>query len=1105
MAIEQVDRIRTVVSVEGGQKYEGDIAKGAKALDNMAGAEERVATSAGVMSSALKAFAALGIGRELDKLTASAIKDAAIMERFGAQFEVLTGSAGKAKDRLAKLVEFAKVTPFDLPGVINADRMLQAFNMDLGGTEKTLRMFGDTAAAMGVPMEQVISNFAKLRAGLFDTRELAAIGITREALKALGIQFTKTGEVINRDDLMPAAMKLIQRFAGTMEKTSKTTEGKLVNLEDAFFQLKASIGQTLTPALKPAVDVLTKMITAVVRLDPALLRMAGITLVLGSGLAKLAAVAQGWLTLQRLNVIAANTNAIATGRTTAARVKETLSIEQQALALWEKDRVQMQELNYGPKIIAQLEAETVARHQAALAAREQAAAATQAAQATAAGVGGQTGSAAAGAIAGGGAVGMMGKLKSLTTKSAPFLKAAGKFALWFAAITEGMSIITALAAKMPEPEYLKPPRDWKTKTWKFMGTEFNNPFDMLPSAIIERQKLKPAALEEQKFWRAIGGNLETPGVLPPMLSAEKQSSRWESNLTTAEGMNASEAEQLRLIQGAVKWREEEIKRIDLSLQRSKDMGVAQAGIKTLEEQRKTAQLAIAELTGKTAIIQQKQEEARTAALQKQLALAKHQNDILELNADIAGLRNQKEEQNIPLIEKQIAGAWKYLALVNEIQKKLKDDPSEKAAQTARDLKIEELQTTRSIRQMEKEIADIAKEAEESRRKEFQWLVELEQERGEAFRARAEKERNLGVMQQESFLGNARGMRDLYGAKLSPEQDVWLAKEEVAARRAIYEAKVAGLTGSLREREIQREILYGAYRLNEALMEKQRLEERNARLLNEQRAALENIVGAYAPGAGATERGLEAKLGYLARYDRPGAGAMALQLWNKELEENARKLIYSQQLVESLAEALNQEMPMAQRKLVFGQLESLRENIAALFGERGELEDKIFRESAFLSGMQNWGQQAGQTFGQQFSDAFGEQLRRDNPWATLTSPELQQMAINAPGNMEWAMPSQASLDRLGYPGRGNRLGVPLGVMGGGTADALAAWSGFVGGLGGHAAESIAGVARSQVGQKAPIIFQIYANNRNEVISVFNRLLSEDLWLNETVAWNAGAEY
>lgn len=238
----------------------GTLEKGAEKLargfgasfQRMGGLIEQHAGAIRGVGAVLTGVGAAGVlmGRKL-------VGSAAQMEAYQAEFEVLTGSADAARERLDKLVKFAATTPFDLPGIIEADKLVQAFGLDLGGVGKTMTVFGDTAAAMGVPIEQVIRGFAKLQAGMFDMAEMAPLGITRDKLAELGVQFSKTGEVMNRDELFPAAIRLISRFGGTMEKVSETTGGRLSNLSDSFFQLSATIGDALTPQLKPLIDRVT--------------------------------------------------------------------------------------------------------------------------------------------------------------------------------------------------------------------------------------------------------------------------------------------------------------------------------------------------------------------------------------------------------------------------------------------------------------------------------------------------------------------------------------------------------------------------------------------------------------------------------------------------------------------------------------------------------------------------------------------------------------------------------------------------------------------------------------------------------------------------------
>lgn len=219
------------------------------------------------------------------------------MERYRAQFTVLMGSADAARVRLEKLTNFAAKTPFDLPGVIEADRMLKAFNIDLGGMDKTLTIVGDAAAGMGVSITEVVPILAKLKAGMFEVEQMARLGITRESLAKFGIEFTKAGEVVNREDLFPAAIKLLSRFQGTMDATSKTLEGRMSNLRDAIFQVSAALGDALLPLVKTYADRITDALNATKKWSESHQEAAGFVALTGAKLTVATAALGGFIWL----------------------------------------------------------------------------------------------------------------------------------------------------------------------------------------------------------------------------------------------------------------------------------------------------------------------------------------------------------------------------------------------------------------------------------------------------------------------------------------------------------------------------------------------------------------------------------------------------------------------------------------------------------------------------------------------------------------------------------------------------------------------------------------------------------------------------------------
>jgi phage tail tape-measure protein len=96
-----------------------------------------------LMKVANVATGAIGaLGSAFSSLQQGMIGGNAEFERYETQFGVLLGSASAAKDRLAELAKFGAETPFELPEVVRADKILQAFGLHSAETAKKFGMSG---------------------------------------------------------------------------------------------------------------------------------------------------------------------------------------------------------------------------------------------------------------------------------------------------------------------------------------------------------------------------------------------------------------------------------------------------------------------------------------------------------------------------------------------------------------------------------------------------------------------------------------------------------------------------------------------------------------------------------------------------------------------------------------------------------------------------------------------------------------------------------------------------------------------------------------------------------------------------------------------------
>lgn len=221
------------------------------------------------------ALAVVGIGKAAMSLTAGNAE----FERYETQLGTLLGSADAAKERMKELAEFGAKTPFELPEVVRADKVLTGFGLD---TEKTTKLagmnlkdfrtvVGDVAAGTGASFEEIALTFGKFSAGATGKAiaRLQELGVvTKEQMAAVGIEFSKGGEILSPlPEAFAAAVKIAQdKFGGGMDKLSATFEGQMSTLSDTWTEIKRTLAEPIFDALKAGLD---KLLPALGEFTPA--------------------------------------------------------------------------------------------------------------------------------------------------------------------------------------------------------------------------------------------------------------------------------------------------------------------------------------------------------------------------------------------------------------------------------------------------------------------------------------------------------------------------------------------------------------------------------------------------------------------------------------------------------------------------------------------------------------------------------------------------------------------------------------------------------------------------------------------------------------------
>jgi hypothetical protein len=208
-----------------------------------------------VASLAAPVAAIAGIG-SLTAGIGKAIGKAAEMETLEAAFQPLLGSAEAARERIAELSRFAAETPFEMPQIAAASKVLETLTKGALSTGDGLTLVGDVASATNQPFDEIATTIGRLYDGLDSGRpvgeamarlqELGAIsGETRARIEALQAEGQKGPAV------WAVAAEGLGRFSGSMKIQSGTWSGLMSTLQDNIGQIFAAFGAPIIDSLKP--------------------------------------------------------------------------------------------------------------------------------------------------------------------------------------------------------------------------------------------------------------------------------------------------------------------------------------------------------------------------------------------------------------------------------------------------------------------------------------------------------------------------------------------------------------------------------------------------------------------------------------------------------------------------------------------------------------------------------------------------------------------------------------------------------------------------------------------------------------------------------------
>lgn len=210
-------------------------------------------TLGGFISQVGKLGAVVGITSGIGEGIKSMFGGAAEMESNAVAFETLLGSADRAKKLMGELATFGAETPFQLPELTKAGKSLAAFGMEADQIVPKLRRIGDISSLLNQPIGEMATLYGKAKvAGVLMSEDInqfteRGVPLIQALAKQFGVAEVQVKKLASEgkisfgdmDKALTAMTSTGGRFAGGMEKQSKTLGGMWSTLTD-------NIGMTLT-------------------------------------------------------------------------------------------------------------------------------------------------------------------------------------------------------------------------------------------------------------------------------------------------------------------------------------------------------------------------------------------------------------------------------------------------------------------------------------------------------------------------------------------------------------------------------------------------------------------------------------------------------------------------------------------------------------------------------------------------------------------------------------------------------------------------------------------------------------------------------------------
>ncbi|MEG1516538.1 MAG: tape measure protein, partial [Clostridia bacterium] len=280
-----IENDMTGVRTQGERTASALKSQGEKAASALSNAAKRTAS---VTKTALRGMATVAKGASVaagavwGAVGVVGVKYNAQIEQLQTSFEVMTGSAEKAADVIARVRKIAAETPFEMSGLAATTQLLMNYGMTADDAIGRMTMLGDIAQGNGEKMTRIATAYGQMSSAgkvhLEDVKQMIEAGFnplqiisekTGESMESLYKRISKgTLAVSEITGAMVTATSEGGRYYQSMEKQAKTLPGLFSTLKDTIQEFTGDLMLPLSNSLRT--DVLPDAIRTVSEIQGAL-------------------------------------------------------------------------------------------------------------------------------------------------------------------------------------------------------------------------------------------------------------------------------------------------------------------------------------------------------------------------------------------------------------------------------------------------------------------------------------------------------------------------------------------------------------------------------------------------------------------------------------------------------------------------------------------------------------------------------------------------------------------------------------------------------------------------------------------------------------------